>query len=99
MKTDFHNFGGPFCARQGSSDGFVSAVQAMLWSSGYQTATGPVAGIFGQQTRTDLMHFQNLEGIVADGIAGPITWSTFENYTSSGFTSRTYNHWQSSYYN
>ncbi|PAE27180.1 hypothetical protein CHI07_21120 [Paenibacillus sp. 7884-2] len=82
----------------GSSGGFVSAVQSNLWASGYQTATGTVDGSFGSNTRTAVRYFQNLEGISADGSVGPITWDAFEDHVSSGFTTRTYDHWQSSYY-
>jgi len=82
---DFWNWSTWPTISQGSSGGFVSAVQSMLWASGYQTATG-------------LKHFQNLESITADGIVGPTPWRTFDKYASKGFATKNYDHWQSSYY-
>jgi len=95
---DFWNWSTWPTISQGSSGGFVSAVQSMLWASGYQTATGSVDGSFGSGTATGLRHFQNLESITADGIVGPTTWGTFDKYASKGFATRNYDHWQSSYY-
>lgn len=63
-----------------TSGGYVSALQADLWSSGYQSTVGNVDGIFGSATRTAVESFQTGEGLTSDGVVGSNTWSAFEDY-------------------
>jgi len=49
----------------------VRALQAMLNALGYDC--GAVDGIFGDKTKAGVTAFQQAKGLVADGIAGPIT--------------------------
>lgn len=51
----------------------VQALQALLLARGYNV--GGVSGIFDNRTRNMVMAFQAESGLIADGIAGPVTWS------------------------
>ncbi|UOQ48437.1 peptidoglycan-binding protein [Gracilibacillus caseinilyticus] len=64
-----------------TSGGFVGAVQADLWATGYQTATGSVDELYGSRTNQGVKYFQNKYGLSADGIVGSNTWHRFELYT------------------
>ncbi|WP_256336725.1 peptidoglycan-binding protein [Paenibacillus sp. OK060] len=66
--------------KAGSSGGFVSALQADLWSSGYQNTVGTVDGSFGSGTTSAVKSFQTAEGLTSDGVVGNGTWSKLDNY-------------------
>lgn len=59
--------------RTGSQGSDVRALQQALADRGFNP--GGVDGAFGPQTRAALVAFQQANGLVADGIAGPKTWA------------------------
>ncbi|WP_042429913.1 peptidoglycan-binding protein [Geomicrobium sp. JCM 19039] len=71
---DFQNWRTWDTISQGSSGGFVGAAQINLHSSGIQSATGPIDGIFGAGTNSGVRIYQDAEGLGVDGIVGPNTW-------------------------
>lgn len=66
--------------RSGSSGGYVRALQANLWSSGYQSTVGTVDGNYGSGTTNGVKAFQSREGLTSDGVAGSSTWSRMDSY-------------------
>ncbi|MBP1896877.1 peptidoglycan-binding domain-containing protein [Paenibacillus lactis] len=66
--------------RSGSSGGYVRALQANLWSSGYQSTVGTVDGSYGSGTTNAVKAFQSREGLTSDGVAGSGTWSRMDTY-------------------
>lgn len=89
---DFQNWRTWDTISQGSSGGFVGAAQINLHSSGIQSATGPIDGIFGAGTNSGVRIYQDAEGLGVDGIVGPNTWGHMEAYASSGINNRVYDH-------
>ncbi|MFB5674807.1 peptidoglycan-binding protein [Paenibacillus terreus] len=65
--------------RQGSSGGYVTGLQANLYSYGQQSAVGTIDGSFGSGTRTGLINMQRATGLSADGVAGSSTWSEMDD--------------------
>lgn len=63
----------------------VEMVQAYLADRGYAVQ---VDGYFGPGTQTAVMHFQQSNGLVPDGLVGPITWSTM--YPAGGWEAPDY---------
>ena len=59
--------------KKGDTGNFVMLLQFMLSNYGYETDTD---GIFGNDTRNELIAFQSENGLVPDGIAGNETWRT-----------------------
>jgi peptidoglycan hydrolase-like protein with peptidoglycan-binding domain len=57
--------------RNGDTGPEVTAIQHLLRSHSYNVS---VDGIFGPQTRQQVIAFQNANGLGADGIVGPNTW-------------------------
>ena len=57
--------------RRGAGGGEVRDLQSALLQRGINP--GPLDGIFGPRTETAVRRFQELEGLVADGVAGPMT--------------------------
>lgn len=57
----------------GASGGDVSEAQALLQNWGYYT--GVVDGVFGASTSAAVKWFQGSNGLVPDGVIGPVTWS------------------------
>ena len=51
----------------------VLSMQERLADLGY-TEVGIPDGIFGAMTDSAVRHFQEVNGLVADGIIGPLTW-------------------------
>jgi g-D-glutamyl-meso-diaminopimelate peptidase len=64
--------------RLGMRGPYVKLVQSLLARIGYNP--GPVDGIFGPQTRQAVIAFQRDNGLLADGIVGPNTWSVFNRF-------------------
>lgn len=62
--------------RLGSVGPDVKLAQSLLNKIGYPV--GAVDGIYGTRTRQAVIVFQRNNGLVADGIVGPATWSVFE---------------------
>lgn len=58
--------------RKGDRGADVTALQQALISAGFDLAAD---GIFGPVTRRCVIAFQRRNGLVPDGIAGPMTWS------------------------
>ena len=58
--------------RQGSKGDIVKTMQQLLKNTGSNLA---VDGIFGNGTRSALAAFQKKNGLEADGVCGPLTWS------------------------
>ena len=59
--------------RYGSKGNYVCVGQDALNALGFRT--GGLDGIFGTQTRNAVLTFQSRNGLSADGILGPLTWS------------------------
>ena len=59
--------------RYGNKGNYVCVGQDALNALGY--GTGGLDGIFGTQTRNAVLTFQSRNGLSADGILGPLTWS------------------------
>lgn len=74
--------------RQGSSGGYVTGLQANLYSYGQQSAVGTIDGSFGSGTTTGLINMQRATGLTADGVAGSGTWRQMDY--NSIFDSPTY---------
>lgn len=65
----------------------VTDLQQRLSNLGYYQ--GPIDGNFGEGTQSAVIQFQERNGLVADGIAGPLTLSTVGNASpSSGSTAQ-----------
>lgn len=64
--------GYPGLVMYGMHNANVSAVQSKLATLGFNP--GSIDGIFGPKTLAALKNFQRAEGLVIDGIVGPITW-------------------------
>ncbi len=62
--------------RQGSTGGFVTALQILLNEYGYNLSTD---GIFGGNTYRAVLDFQKNNGLTQDGIVGPNTWTALLN--------------------
>ena len=58
--------------RSGDQGPEVYAIQHLLRSHGYNLTAD---GIFGPQTRQNVIAFQNAKNLGADGIVGPLTWA------------------------
>lgn len=62
--------------RLGSRGPNVKLIQSLLARIGYNP--GSLDGVFGQQTKEAVREFQLDNGLAADGVVGPATWSRFE---------------------
>lgn len=61
--------------RKGSKGETVKALQILLVGNEYYCGTFGVDGVFGGATEKAVRRFQQDQGIEADGIVGPVTWS------------------------
>lgn len=69
----------------GSQSEAVKQVQTRLQQLGYYK--GPVTGYYGSLTREAVSRWQKANGLSADGIVGPVSWSLlFSNTVSRGTT-------------
>jgi peptidoglycan hydrolase-like protein with peptidoglycan-binding domain len=57
----------------------VKRLQRML-SAFSPVSPGECDGVFGEKTRASLIAFQEVAGLIPDGVAGPVTWETLERY-------------------
>ncbi|WP_460466853.1 C40 family peptidase [Calidifontibacter terrae] len=69
----------------GSTGTYVKTAQQRLVARGYRIATD---GHFGPATRTAVRSFQSRNGLSADGVVGPMTWSKLGGVPSGSTTSR-----------
>lgn len=53
----------------------TAQVQYILLSHGY-VGIGPVDGVYGPLTRRAVMKWQRANGLLVDGIVGPVTWAS-----------------------
>ena len=74
--------------REGSRGDAVVELQMMLISLGYNP--GSTSGIFGPLTNTAVRSFQRDNGLVVDGIVGPITWAALDRLTTEQEETFTY---------
>ncbi len=70
--------------RIGSTGSEVEALQLALKRAGFLSSAPD--GIFGPKTFGALTAFQRANGIRADGVAGPVTWKTAENFLTGYVT-------------
>lgn len=63
----------PPVLRRGTQGDDVELLQQKLRSAGFPP--GRIDGVFGWATETALSAFQRSHGLLADGVAGPVTWS------------------------
>lgn len=80
--------------RQGSTGTAVVTLQRRLTALHYDV--GPIDGIFGYSTYHGVVAFQKVNGLVRDGIVGPITWAALDRpvipkprYYHSGYSVET----------
>ena len=59
----------------GSRGPIVISLQQCLFKLGYNLGAAGVDGIFGQKTNDAVRQFQRDNGLVVDGIVGPLTWN------------------------
>ena len=67
--------------RKGSKGEAVSRLQQGLYQLGYDPGT--VDGIFGPNTERAVREFQTNNGLGADGVVGPRTWTALEEAFTS----------------
>jgi len=64
--------------RVGDRGDSVSELQRLLAATGHLPGAGMVDGVFGPETRTAVLSFQESRGIAADGVVGAVTWGQIE---------------------
>ena len=64
--------------RQGDSGPYVVQIQTALIDRGYHVGSNGADGKFGRNTRSAVVAFQANNGLTADGICGPVTWSALD---------------------
>ena len=62
--------------RRGVQGSLVEQVQRLLADAGFNP--GAIDGRFGPATEAALIAFQRSRGLLADGVAGPLTWAALE---------------------
>ena len=77
MIYDGPQYVGLLRARLSTNSEAIKFVQTRLQKLGY--STGTIDGVFGQNTRSAVIEFQTQNGLQADGIVGPDTWSMLVN--------------------
>ncbi|MFD8589990.1 peptidoglycan-binding protein [Streptomyces sp. NPDC059637] len=65
---------------RGDSGAKVKELQALLIFWGFSVGSTGIDGQFGSATESAVKRFQSSEGITADGIVGPTTWSHLRVY-------------------
>ena len=70
----------------GARGTFVEMLQTALKRAGY--LTGPPDGVFGERTYGAAVNFQAANGLVADGIVGPLTWAALRPFLTGYLTWR-----------
>lgn len=71
--------------KRGNRGNKTRLLQFLLQNYGYNLSRD---GIFGQQTETAVINFQQKNGLKADGIVGPLTWAKLLNLYPSATTVR-----------
>ena len=67
--------------KRGSTGARVTELQMMLKTLGY--SVGEIDGVYGSKTQTAVSKFQKDHGLVADGIAGTVTWNLLKELSSN----------------
>lgn len=65
--------------RRGSKGTDVAYVQAILQQLGYDLGSAGVDGDFGRKTEEAVIAFQKKNGLIADGVVGPMTYEALEH--------------------
>ncbi|WP_222125854.1 peptidoglycan-binding protein [Paenibacillus sp. Y412MC10] len=79
--------------RQGSSGGYVRALQSNLWASGYQSTVGSIDGSFGAGVTSAVKAFQSREGLASDGVVGSGSWNAMNKYVTTVVTDYEFYFW------
>jgi len=58
----------------------VKRLQRVMARSMFTSPFGPITGVFDAALDTSVRDFQSSEGLVVDGIVGPVTWSHLPPY-------------------
>ena len=61
--------------KQGSKDATAGVSYAVTVLQRHLSLTAD--GVFGADTKANLVEYQKAQGLTADGICGPATWSSF----------------------
>ena len=64
--------------RQGDRGTYVTMMQEELQDIGYNIGSSGADGIFGKNTKSAVVAFQTNNGLKADGICGPATWTELD---------------------
>ena len=64
----------PGTVQLGSTGDNVKRVQRALARLMIASPFGPITGVFAAALDTAVRDFQQVEGLVVDGIVGPVTW-------------------------
>jgi len=72
--------------RRGSVGKYVVECQEALLARGYSVGKKGADGKYGQNTQTAVKQFQQDNGLVVDGICGPLTWAALENDSGDRYT-------------
>ena len=64
--------------RRGSKGDYVSELQTMLMKCGYGVGSAGIDGDFGKMTEAAVQNFQRDNGLIVDGVCGPMTWDALE---------------------
>lgn len=75
LASAYNDFSGWPNLKQGSSGGYVRALQSNLWAYGYQGTVGSIDGSFGSGVTSAVKSFQTKFGLSSDGSVGPATWN------------------------
>ena len=70
----------PGTVHLGSTGGDVKRLQRVLARSMVTSPFGPITGVFDAALDAAVRSFQSAEGLVVDGIVGPVTWSHLPAY-------------------
>ena len=70
----------PSTVQLGSTGSDVKRLQRVLARSMVTSPFGPITGVFDAGLDAAVRSFQSAEGLVVDGIVGPVTWSHLPPY-------------------
>ena len=76
----------PGTVHLGSVGDDVKRLQRVMARSMFTSPFGPITGVFDAPLDTAVRDFQSAEGLVVDGIVGPITWSHLPPYREASTT-------------
>ena len=70
----------PGTVHLGSTGDDVKRLQRVLARLMFTSPYGPITGVFDADLDTGVREYQSSEGLVVDGIVGPVTWSHLPAY-------------------